>query len=459
MGSPVTFSGFNQIDWSSVLNAVMAQESQPVTALEKQRTALQSQQTAFTTLATKLSALESAASDLATATNFGGRVATSTNSAAVAISATSAASVGTYDVVVKELARAQTTASTSTHLDADQTAVATGGSLVINGKVVTVTLPASLEKLADTINATEDIGVTATVVSPTPGHYQLVLTGKGTGVDNAFTIKNNLTGGAAPITFTDTDGDGFSGNSDEDNAVSATNALATINNIQVSSGTNTIESAIPGATISLLQKDPAATVTLSVTQDLSSTKTQVKSFVSAFNDLTTFANSQSSAASKGETGTIGRDALLRGLRGQLRSDLNGAHVTGSKYTYLSQIGLGFDRTGTLTFDEAKFDEAMKSGVADVQKLFAGTTSADGAFTVLQSRMSKYTEAGGLVPDAKNRVDSALASIGSRIDTLNARLALRRDALSKEYIAADQVMTALNNSISSLSSLSGQYRLF
>ena len=34
MGSPITFSGFNKIDWNAVLDVVMAQERQPFTRLE-----------------------------------------------------------------------------------------------------------------------------------------------------------------------------------------------------------------------------------------------------------------------------------------------------------------------------------------------------------------------------------------------------------------------------------------
>ena len=38
MGSPITFGGFNNIDFSLVLNAIMQQERAPLTALETQRT-------------------------------------------------------------------------------------------------------------------------------------------------------------------------------------------------------------------------------------------------------------------------------------------------------------------------------------------------------------------------------------------------------------------------------------
>jgi len=455
MGS-VTFSGFNNIDWNSVLTAVMQQERLPVTALESQRTALQSQQTAFSTLATKLSTLQSTVTDLSKAASFGGRQATSTNAAAVSISTSGTAAPGSYDVVVQELARAQTTASQSSAPDADTTPVASGGAIIINGKTISVTVPTSLQALADAINATEDVGVVASVVSTAPGQYQLVLTGRSTGSSNAFTVQNALTGGVAPLSFSDTDGNGTSGDSPEDNAVNATNALATINNVSVSSETNVIESAVPGATITLLRKDPAATITLGITQDFGATKTLVKSFVDAFNDLTAFSREQTSAALKGEKNNIGNDGTLRGLRGQLRADINSQFANAGAYEYLSQIGLEFDHSGDLHFKEAAFDAAITSNQPAVRALF---TAAAGAFATIGSHIDTYTAEGGLLPNAKDRIDTQLKSIGSRIAAMEERLTIRRNALAREYAATDSAMTALNSSISSLSGLSGQYRLY
>jgi len=43
MSSPITLSGFNNIDFSQVLNALMAQERIPVTQLTTQQTALSNQ--------------------------------------------------------------------------------------------------------------------------------------------------------------------------------------------------------------------------------------------------------------------------------------------------------------------------------------------------------------------------------------------------------------------------------
>ena len=87
---------------------------------------------------------------------------------------------GIYDVMVNELARAQVTASSSRQADTDDTVVATGGSMTVGGKTVTLSGGVTLQGLADAINGTDDIGVTATIVNTTGG-YQLVMTGKDTG--------------------------------------------------------------------------------------------------------------------------------------------------------------------------------------------------------------------------------------------------------------------------------------
>jgi flagellar hook-associated protein 2 len=232
-----------------------------------------------------------------------------------------------------------------------------------------------------------------------------------------------------------------------------------VNNIEVQSATNNVDDVIPGVSLTLLKKDPTATVNVSVTADKQAAVDQVKSFVTSFNDILAFAKDQASAAASGGTNNIGRDALLRALRTELRGEIHRESATGGTYSYLSQVGLGFDRSGKLTLDEKKFAEATKNGTGEVMKLFAGANGVNGAFSKLQSLVTGYTEAGGLVPDAKERITAQLQSVAKRITSMEARLAIRRAGLNKEFIATDQAMSALNKSVDALSSLGGQYRLF
>lgn len=459
MGSPITLSGFNNIDFKVVLDAIMEQERVPLNALQEQQSSLNARSAEFADLATRLGTLGSAVDGLDDTSAFGGRAVTNSDATAVSVTATESTPIGTYDVVVNELARAQVTATNSSHSDADTTIVASGGTLTIGGTVVTVTGNVTLEGLRDAINSTTDVGVTASIVSPSAGSYQLVLTGNDTGTTKAFTITNALTGGTEPVTFIDFDTDGVSGDSVEDNAVQATDASATVNNITVTGSTNVLDSAIPGATLTLLKKDPATTVTIGVSQDLQTTKDRITTFVNAYNDLVGFFDTQVQAAAAGNQSSLGRDSLLRGLRTTLTTTLNAQYAVGGNYDVLAEVGIEFQQDGTLSFDTTAFDEAVKTGTSDVQKLFVGSGGTDGAFTVLASMITDYTESGGLIPDAQSRLDAQLSSLATRILSLEDRLALRRQALQQEFAAADAAIKQLNNQSGSLGSLGGQYSLF
>jgi flagellar hook-associated protein 2 len=439
MSSPITLSGFNNIDWNSVLNALMQQESIPLTTLQSQQSVITAQQTAFSTFASKLGTLESAVEDLQSASAFNGRTVTSSNSSALTATAGNNTPIGTYEVLVTELARAQVTGTTDAHTDADTTIVASSGSLVIGGKTVTITGGVTLQGLADAINGTANIGATASVVK-NGSNYQLVLTGNKTGAANAFTIQNNLSGGTN-VAFSAT------------NAQNATDAAGTVNGIAFTSDTNQVTGALPGATLNLVRKDPLNTIVLTITGDTSSVKTMVSKFVSTYNDVIKFIDAQQAAFGRKETNNIGSDPLIRGLRSQLSQSLVSSFGTGT-FTVASQAGLELQRDGTLTFNGGAFDDAVSKDPSGVQALF--TT---GVFKSLLTSVQSYTKSDGLVPNAQQRLDDASSRLADRLDDMNNQLALKRAALQKEMIAADQAIASLNQQANSLSSLSSQYKLF
>jgi flagellar hook-associated protein 2 len=449
VGSPITMSGFNNIDFSQILTLIMAQESQPLQALQTRQSQLQSRSNTFNQLASRLSALQTAATRLSSSADLAAFAATSSNTAAVTADAGATAMPGRYDVVVSSLARAQVTASATTAPDADTTVVATGGTLTINGVTVTLSGAVTLRQLADAINATSNPPARATVVQSGPSSYRLVLTARDTGVANAFTVTSNLTGGAG-VSFTDTDGDGASGDDTADNAVQASNAALTVNNIPVTSTTNTLADAVPGVTLNLFKADPAATITVDVATDATKLKDRVRAFVTQYNDLVKFAGDQARSAASGDSTSIGRDPLLRGVRDQVRSALTAEYATGGSYTTLSQVGISLSRTGVLEFDEAAFSSALSGGTAQIEKLFAGTAGS-GVFAALKTGLDRYTQSDGLLKGATKQLTDQASRLTDQIATMQERLALRRAALQREFIAADQAMSQLKSQSSSLAS--------
>ena len=446
MGSPITLSGFNSIDFNQILTLIMTQESQPLQALQSRQSALQTRSTTFNTLYSKASALQTSATRLSTTANLSAQTATSSHPANVTADVGTGAQTGRYDVVVNSLARAQVTASNTTAPDADSTVVASGGTLVIGGVTVTLSGAVTLRGLADAINANSNPPARASVVQSGPSSYRLVLSAKDTGVANAFTITNNLTGGTG-IGFGDADNDGVSGDSAADNAVQASDASLTVNNIAVTSTTNTIQNAVPGVTLNLLKQDPATTISVDVANDSSSLKSRIASFVTQYNDLVKFANDQGKSAAAGDTTSIGRDPLLRGLRDELRGAVTKEYTTGGAFTTLSQIGLGLSRTGQLEFDETAFTAATANGTADIERLFAGNGS--GVFASIATSLDRYSKADGLLKGISKQLTDQSARLDDQIASMQDRLAVRRAALQKEFIAADQAMTQLKSQSSSL----------
>jgi flagellar hook-associated protein 2 len=453
VGSPVTLSGFNSIDFNLILTSIMRQESQPLEALQSRQTALQSRANTFTDLTSRVVALQQAAARL-TGSSLDAYAATSNDTAAITASASATAMPGRYDVVVGQVARAQVMTSTTTAPDADTTVVASGGTITIGNVTVTLTGASTLRQVAEAINQSSDPPARATVVQTGPSSYRLVLTARDTGAANAFTVTNALTGGTG-IAFGDADLDGTSGDSAADNAVQASNAAFTVNNVAITSASNVVDAAIPGVTLTILRQDPAKTITIDVTDDTASLKSRVQGFVTAYNDLITFASDQSAAAGRGDAASIGRDPLLRQLRNQLRGALSSEYATGGALTALAQAGIELTRTGSLELNETRFDEALADGTAGLAALFTGSTGNPGVFAGLDGLLDGYTQGDGLLPGARKQLTEQASRFGEQIAAMQDRLALRRAALQREFIAADQAMSLLKSQSSSLAQFGAQ----
>jgi flagellar hook-associated protein 2 len=452
MSSPITFSGFNNIDFNTVVNSLMQQASIPLTNLQTDQKNLQTRVTGFDTLSSNVSALSSAAQALTQPGNLSTLTGTSSNAQAVGVSVNSSATAGQYDIVVNELARAQVTVSASSAPDANTTIVAGAGTLTIGGVAVTVAGDVTLQQLATTINGTAGIGVTAAVLKTGPSTYRLTLSGTSSGQANGFTIANALSGGTG-VTFTDTDQDGLSGNSAADNAVSATDASLLFNNVLITGDSNTFADIVPGVTLTVMKKDPAATVQVGVATDGTALKGTITDFITAYNTLAGFVADQRASAAKGDATSIGREPILRQLYNGLRTAMVGAHGTGP-LTRLAEAGIEFTQSGQLKLNDQVFNAAIATGADDVRTLFSDATG--GAFTGVTALLDGFSQADGIIPSGKKRLQTQIDTMTSQIDAMTSRLALQRQALQKQFSDADAIMSRLNGQAGSLSNLASNW---
>ncbi|MFC0166590.1 flagellar filament capping protein FliD [Pseudoduganella danionis] len=257
-----------------------------------------------------------------------------------------------------------------------------------SGNIVIDSTNNTLQGILEAINK-GNFGVTASIVSDgstgtgaTPNH--LILTSTATGVSSTMKITLAGSGGNPPDPALEAllayDPAGVQNLSQK---AAAADTRATVNGIAVTSSGTSISGAIAGVNISALAVGSSS---LTVSKDSSSLTTSVNGFVKAYNELNTQITSLGGYNADTKTGgPLLGDTTLRnlqaGIRRQLSSSITG--LRGTSLTNLSQIGISYQKDGTLTLDNAKLQKAINSNFNDIAGLFAAVgrgTDPDVKFT-------------------------------------------------------------------------------
>ena len=201
--SGITFSNFTGIDFNSILTSETAAAQVPITAEENQLVGVNTAISTLGTISSDFTALQNALTALNTSVTIPPVGATVSAGAPFSASIDGAPINGTYSVNVSSLAQAQSVASQGFTSDSAGVGDGTISITVAGQSPTTVTIDSTddtLSGLANAINATPNIGVTAQVVDTgAPGApYRLALTANSTGTDAAFSVSSSLSGGTAP---------------------------------------------------------------------------------------------------------------------------------------------------------------------------------------------------------------------------------------------------------------------
>src|SRR3990170_4015557 len=347
----------------------------------------QAQLTAYGSLKGALSSFQSAVAALASPARFSAVTASFADTTVATATASSAAAAGSYSVEVQTLAQSHklksaTFAATSTTVGTGTLTIRfgtySGGTFTLNPDQAaqTISVDASESSLAgvrDAIN-TANAGVSASIVNDGSGN-RLIIASKDTGVANALKITvedddlaNTDNAGLSQLAYDASTG----GTTNLTQTFAAQNATAVIDGIAITKASNTISDAIEGVTLNLLKTNTPSATTLTVTRDTAGVQAAVQSFVKAYNDLNKIVTdlSKYDAANK-RSSTLTGDATVRSLQTRLRGVFNTTLSTaGGGLTALSNIGISFQKDGTLKLDSSKLTTALSDSTKDVSTLFA-----------------------------------------------------------------------------------------
>lgn len=448
-------------DINSIVSQLMTVEQRPLVALAKREAGYQAKITAFGSIQGALASLQNAVQGLNSASSFQASRATSSDSAAVGASASGAAVAGSYSLSVTALAQQQKLVAagqasdtstlgsgTSTTLSFDFGTISgaspvsgkyTGATFTSNGsgiKTVTIdTTNNSLQGIRDAIN-TASIGITATIINDGgTSPYRLALTSSGAGKSNS--IKLSVSGDATLATLLAHDPAGLPAAQSFTETAAAQNAAFTVDGVAISKTSNTVSDVIGGVTLTLL-KTTASPVTVEVASDGASIKSAVERFTKAYNDLNkTLADLSSYNSATRQSAMLQGDATVRSLQNQMRGILNTpvGSVAGA-YSTLSQIGVSFQKDGSLAVDSAKLSSAITSHPGDIADLFAavGKTS--------DSLVSYTSATSATKPGSYSLTVTQLATQGSLVGNATAGLTISSGVNDALTVAADGTSAAI-----------------
>lgn len=249
-------------------------------------------------------------------------------------------------------------------------------SFTINGTTVNVDLSTdNLQTIANSINAAVT-GVSASVRS---------ITENGT-----TTYKLDIAGTSGTPTFSDVSGNalaamGITQRSYGSQLVGAQDAEYSLDGVNLTSATNTITSAIPNVTLTLLKANATTpeTSTLSLTKDTAAVKAKIGSFKDAYNDAIDFIRTYSQFDKDTfASGPLFGDPVAAQLEQQVSSMMfsNVPGLSGSS-TNLTSLGFNLDDKGMLTLDDGMLSTAIANSSGDLANLFK--TSGVGSDSTLQ----------------------------------------------------------------------------
>ena len=316
----------------SLIQQASAANQLPAATLQAQEKPIESQISALGKVQSALSGLQSALSQLSNISTLSQRSVSSSASGVATATATNAAPLGNYALTNVKLAEAESlissgSASSSGSLGAGSLTIQVGSNTAVTVNVASGS--SSLSAIATAIDQA-NTGVTANVLFD-GSSYHLVLTGNGTGTANAFTVSG--TAGLAGLSY-------HTGADDLSVAQGAANASFSLNNISITSGSNTITGVIPGLTLTLAGSGSA---TVSITQDVSALDSAAQGVVQALNQTLTTINQEtafSAASGAGPLlGDVGVSELQQTLLNSLTAQIGaGAAAGGSTFNSLSSIG-------------------------------------------------------------------------------------------------------------------------
>ncbi len=228
----------------------------------------------------------------------------------------------------------------------------------------------------------------------------------------------------------------------------AQNARVKIDGFEVEVQDNIVNDLIPGVSLDLRQAAPGRAVRLSVKEDLEVIGGKIKSFVDAYNGALSFIQDQHKLQKgqdgKERLGPLGGDGLIRSIESTLRQViLNPQMGVESNISRIGELGIEFNRNGTLNFNQERFNKVLSSNPQMVANFFRGDGAKTGFIPALKRQIGNIlNQAFGPIANRKRGLQQKISAIDQRIDNKQRQLERREDTLRRQFSDLESKMSQL-----------------
>jgi flagellar hook-associated protein 2 len=416
------------IDISSLVSAAMATQTAELQVLQGQQTQISTQQTALSSFNNDLQTLQNAVFAL---TDPLGQLtavtATSSNPAVLNASAASGTPTGSHTITVANLAT--TSSAYSDAVGSSSTSLATGTLTIQVGSNTPVTIAIdgtnnTLDGLAQAINNTANIGITAGVINDANGAR--------------LAIVSNTSGAPGNLTITPSSGVlGFN------QGVVGANASLNVDGIPISSSTNTVSGAIPGVTLNLASATSGAPVTLTTGPNLTQQENAINNFVSAYNTVIGDLNTQFTvAAGTSQAGPLASDSTLALAQSQLLASAAFSMSGNGAVNTLADLGIGMNNDGTLSVVTGTLATALSANPDAVQAFFQASNTGSFGANLTNNLDTLANPTTGAIAQDTNGLQQSQASITQQISDFQDQMNTMQQQLTQQYVQVNSTLQEL-----------------
>ncbi len=267
-------------------------------------------------------------------------------------------------------------------------------------RAITIPSGATLSTVANSLDSLS--GVSANVINKGDGTYSLLVRSD-TGLNSALKLSVTETSGDAGLsTF-----DNSANNAQQ--ATAAADAILSVDGVNVSRSTTTIDDLYDGFTLSLASTTTSS-FRISSSLDKSSSLTTLKEFVNSINITREKINELTTSGLNDEKAPLQNNVIVNTIKNKINKIITGPIIgfdTSDKY--LTELGVSTNQDGTLTLNERTFNSKFDENTSVFNAIFNSMFNSSSPYLKVETSIGTASPTPGSYLFNSSTVDKSLAS--------------------------------------------------